>query len=134
MMGGPERAQHTIGVTGRRRSIATLARSGKRPDRAGNIPADTRIRRPDVGDRCLGPEVGLAHAFDMTTVSEGVETQAQLDYLVHAGCDESQGFLHSRPISKLEFEHLLGVSRPAQASALITYINADTPASRTRRA
>jgi diguanylate cyclase (GGDEF)-like protein len=92
------------------------------------LPADRK------GCTLVSTIIGLAHAFDMTTVAEGVETQAQLDYLVHAGCDESQGFLHSRPISKPEFERMLGVSRPAPASALITYINADTPASRTRRA
>jgi EAL domain-containing protein (putative c-di-GMP-specific phosphodiesterase class I) len=51
--------------------------------------------------------IGLAHAFGMTTVAEGVETPEQLDYLVHAGCDESQGFLHSRPIPRAEFEQLL---------------------------
>jgi diguanylate cyclase (GGDEF)-like protein len=92
------------------------------------LPADRK------GCTLVSTIIGLAHAFDMTTVAEGVETQAQLDYLVHAGCDESQGYLHSRPISKLEFERLLGVSRPAPAGALITYINADTPASRIRRA
>lgn len=80
--------------------------------------------------------IGLAHAFDMTTVAEGVETQAQLDYLTRAGCDESQGYLHSRPVAKAEFERLLGVSRPApgDAAAPIAYIDAGTPASRTRRA
>jgi diguanylate cyclase (GGDEF)-like protein len=51
--------------------------------------------------------IDLAHAFDMTTVAEGVETQGQLDYLARAGCDESQGFLHSRAISRAEFEQLL---------------------------
>jgi EAL domain-containing protein (putative c-di-GMP-specific phosphodiesterase class I) len=78
----------------------------------------------------------LAHAFDMTTVAEGVETQAQLDYLTREGCDESQGYLHSRPVAKAEFERLLGVSRPAPGDAVapIAYINADAPASRTRRA
>jgi diguanylate cyclase (GGDEF)-like protein len=92
------------------------------------LPADRK------GCTLVSTIIGLAHAFDMTTVAEGVETQAQLDYLVHAGCDESQGYLHSRPISKAEFERLLGVLRPAPASALITNINAGTPASRTRRA
>jgi diguanylate cyclase (GGDEF)-like protein len=52
--------------------------------------------------------IGLAHAFGMTTVAEGVETQAQLDHLIHLGCDESQGYLHSKPIPKTEFEKLLG--------------------------
>jgi EAL domain-containing protein (putative c-di-GMP-specific phosphodiesterase class I) len=65
--------------------------------------------------------IGLAHAFDMTTVAEGVETQAQLDYLIQEGCDESQGYFHSRPVPKAEFERLLG-------------FNSDTRASRTRRA
>ena len=54
--------------------------------------------------------IGLAHAFDMTTVAEGVETQAQLDYLIREGCDQAQGYLHSRPIPKAEFERFLGVS------------------------
>jgi EAL domain-containing protein (putative c-di-GMP-specific phosphodiesterase class I) len=51
--------------------------------------------------------IDLAHAFDMTTVAEGVETQSQLDYLARVGCDESQGFLHSRAIPRAEFEQLL---------------------------
>ena len=51
--------------------------------------------------------IDLAHAFDMTTVAEGVETQGQLDYLRRAGCDESQGYLHSRPVPRVEFERLL---------------------------
>jgi diguanylate cyclase (GGDEF)-like protein len=94
------------------------------------LPADRK------GCTLVSTIIGLAHAFDMRTVAEGVETQAQLDYLVHAGCDESQGYLHSRPIPKLEFERLLGASRPApaDASALVTYLNTETPASRTRRA
>lgn len=51
--------------------------------------------------------IDLAHAFDMTTVAEGVETQGQLDYLRRAGCDESQGYLHSRPVPRVEFEQFL---------------------------
>jgi len=58
--------------------------------------------------------IGLAHAFDMTTVAEGVETQAQLDYLVREGCDESQGYLHSRPLPRSELESwLIGVGSAA---------------------
>jgi EAL domain-containing protein (putative c-di-GMP-specific phosphodiesterase class I) len=51
--------------------------------------------------------IDLAHAFDMTTVAEGVESQEQLDYLIHCGCDESQGYLHSRPVPEAEFVQLL---------------------------
>jgi diguanylate cyclase (GGDEF)-like protein len=51
--------------------------------------------------------IELAHAFDLTTVAEGVETAEQLQYLTRCGCDESQGFLHSRPVPKSELERLL---------------------------
>ena len=58
--------------------------------------------------------IGLAHAFDMTTVAEGVETQTQLDYLVREGCDESQGYLHSRPLPRADLESwLIGVGSAA---------------------
>jgi diguanylate cyclase (GGDEF)-like protein len=58
--------------------------------------------------------IGLAHAFDMTTVAEGVETKPQLDYLVREGCDESQGYLHSRPLPRSELESwLIGVGSAA---------------------
>ena len=71
-------------------------------------------RLPDDRKSCtlVSTIIGLAHAFDMTTVAEGVETQAQLDYLVREGCDESQGYLHSRPVPKVEFERLLDASLP----------------------
>ena len=65
------------------------------------LPADRK------GCTLVSTIIGLAHAFDMTTVAEGVETQPQLDYLIREGCDESQGFLHSRPIPKAEFERIL---------------------------
>jgi len=71
------------------------------------LPADRK------GCTLVSTIIGLAHAFDMTTVAEGVETQAQLDYLIREGCDESQGYLHSRPVAKAEFERLLGHSRSA---------------------
>jgi len=58
--------------------------------------------------------IGLAHAFDMTTVAEGVETRMQLDYLVREGCDESQGYLHSRPLPRADLESwLIGVGSAA---------------------
>jgi EAL domain-containing protein (putative c-di-GMP-specific phosphodiesterase class I) len=89
--------------------------------RLSELPIDTlkidrmfTSRLPDDRKSCtlVSTIIGLAHAFDMTTVAEGVETQAQLDYLVREGCDESQGYLHSRPVPKVEFERLLDASLP----------------------
>jgi diguanylate cyclase (GGDEF)-like protein len=78
----------------------------------------TRLPEDRKGCTLVSTIIDLAHAFDMTTVAEGVETQAQLDYLIRDGCDESQGYLHSRPIPKAELERFLGVgSAPGESSA-----------------
>ncbi len=51
--------------------------------------------------------IGLARAFNMTTVAEGVETPEQLGYLEAAGCNESQGYLHSKPLAAEALEEFL---------------------------
>jgi diguanylate cyclase (GGDEF)-like protein len=86
------------------------------------LPADRK------GCTLVSTIIGLAHAFDMTTVAEGVETPAQLDYLIQEGCDESQGYLHSRPVSKAEFERLLEGGDFNKGA--ITRVKAGTSASR----
>jgi diguanylate cyclase (GGDEF)-like protein len=43
--------------------------------------------------------IGLARALRLQTVGEGVETQAQRDFLQAAGCDLLQGYLFSRPVT-----------------------------------
>lgn len=53
--------------------------------------------------------LGLARDLRIGVVAEGVETQAQLDYLRAADCDEVQGFLIGRPISAREVTTLLGL-------------------------
>ncbi|HOX43567.1 MAG TPA: EAL domain-containing protein [Myxococcota bacterium] len=62
----------------------------------------------------------LAHALGCEVVAEGVETEAQLDFLRKNGCDFVQGFLLSRPLPLEAFQRLLaspprvpGVSDPA---------------------
>jgi EAL domain-containing protein (putative c-di-GMP-specific phosphodiesterase class I) len=43
----------------------------------------------------------------MTTLAEGVETPEQLEMLSTMGCDQSQGYLHSRPLAAADLEPLL---------------------------
>lgn len=40
----------------------------------------------------------LAHSFGMKVVAEGVETEAQRNYLISIGCDYLQGFVISKPL------------------------------------
>jgi diguanylate cyclase (GGDEF)-like protein/PAS domain S-box-containing protein len=42
--------------------------------------------------------ITMAHELGLRVVAEGVETQAQLDFLASHGCEEAQGFLFSRPV------------------------------------
>jgi diguanylate cyclase (GGDEF)-like protein/PAS domain S-box-containing protein len=49
----------------------------------------------------------MAHTLGMKVIAEGVETKAQHDLLVAAGCDLAQGFLYASPMPPEEFEALL---------------------------
>jgi len=60
--------------------------------------------------------IGLASAFNLTAVAEGVEKKPQLEILRQLRCDQSQGYLHSRPVPAKELDNVLGrirVARPA---------------------
>jgi EAL domain-containing protein (putative c-di-GMP-specific phosphodiesterase class I) len=51
--------------------------------------------------------IGMAVNLGMEVIAEGVETQAQCDFLEHAGCKFYQGFLFSKPVPVEEFEQKL---------------------------
>jgi diguanylate cyclase (GGDEF)-like protein len=101
--------------------------------RLSELPIDTlkidRVftsRLPSDRKSCtlVSTIIDLAHAFGMTTVAEGVENEGQLNYLIGAGCDESQGFLHARPMPRADLEArlkqsggLVGITPGTTASA-----------------
>ncbi|MFA6016227.1 MAG: EAL domain-containing protein [Gallionellaceae bacterium] len=51
--------------------------------------------------------IALARTLGMTTIAEGVETEAQLGYLRSLHCKEMQGYLYSHPLPADEFAVLL---------------------------
>ncbi|WP_100637849.1 putative bifunctional diguanylate cyclase/phosphodiesterase [Marinobacter salexigens] len=51
--------------------------------------------------------INLAHNLGLKVVAEGVETQAQLDFLMGQGCNMAQGYLISRPVPATELERAL---------------------------
>jgi diguanylate cyclase (GGDEF)-like protein/PAS domain S-box-containing protein len=51
--------------------------------------------------------IRMAHGLGFRTIAEGVETQAQLDYLRAKGCDEIQGYFFGRPVPAEDFASLL---------------------------
>ena len=51
--------------------------------------------------------IGLAEAFDLQIVAEGVETPAAALTLMRHGCHRAQGFLLSRPVTGAAMEELL---------------------------
>jgi diguanylate cyclase (GGDEF)-like protein len=50
--------------------------------------------------------IGLAKSLGLRVVAEGVEHDAQLEYLIRYGCEEAQGYLLSEPISPLIFQEI----------------------------
>jgi len=77
--------------------------------------SEIKIPRPFVAAALTNPNAGyimdamirLAQRLNMSIVAEGVETEAQRDYLYEHGCRIFQGYLISPPIPLDELEALL---------------------------
>ncbi len=50
----------------------------------------------------------MAHELGLKVIAEGVETEAQGEYLRSFGCDFAQGYLYSKPLDPEAFETMLG--------------------------
>ncbi|MCI2008687.1 MAG: EAL domain-containing protein [Acetobacter peroxydans] len=48
----------------------------------------------------------LGRSFGMDVIAEGVETEAQLNFLKQVGCNEAQGYLFGRPMTAAQFSKL----------------------------
>ena len=67
----------------------------------------------DANDAAIADSViRLAHGLGLAVVAEGVETEAQREFLARRECDYMQGFLFSRPLPADEFEVLVRKTGP----------------------
>ncbi|WP_141104193.1 putative bifunctional diguanylate cyclase/phosphodiesterase, partial [Noviherbaspirillum denitrificans] len=78
------------------------------------FPIDAlKIDRSFVQDIAVGKDdsaiiraiISMAKSLKQRVIAEGVETEAQYDFLRDQGCDEVQGFYISVPLAAAEFEH-----------------------------
>ena len=51
--------------------------------------------------------IGLAYILNMSVVAEGLETLEQLEHLKTLNCNKAQGYLFSKPLTKLEIDECL---------------------------
>lgn len=62
----------------------------------------------DDDDKAItGAIISLAQKLQIEVIAEGVETQAQVDFLRASGCDDVQGYFVSRPVTPAAFAAFL---------------------------
>jgi EAL domain-containing protein (putative c-di-GMP-specific phosphodiesterase class I) len=70
------------------------------PDTLKIDQAFVRNLHTDPRDAAIVESIlALARSLDLIVVAEGIELQAQLDWLLARGCQQGQGYLLGRPMS-----------------------------------
>jgi PAS domain S-box-containing protein/diguanylate cyclase (GGDEF)-like protein len=59
--------------------------------------------------------IRLGHSLGLTVLAEGVETEAQADFLAHAGCRYAQGYLFAQPMWEEDLLAFLGSAQSVAA-------------------
>ncbi len=85
----------------------------------------------NAGDAAISNAViSMAHSLGLRVIAEGVETDAQCEFLCNQMCDEIQGYFFSRPLPAEEMkmllqaryrlpEHLLRMEKPPRTLLLV---------------
>ncbi|MFT4438716.1 putative bifunctional diguanylate cyclase/phosphodiesterase [Caballeronia sp. 15715] len=72
-------------------------------------------QRPEA-EAVIRAVMGICTNLGIVSTAEGVETNAQLDFLSRAGCDEAQGYLFSPPRPEQEVANFLASWTPSESS------------------
>lgn len=62
--------------------------------------------------------LAIAKSLGMCTIAEGIETAAQHEFLLRAGCSEGQGYFYSRGLPPVEIERMLSPNPRHEPSRL----------------
>ncbi|MFC5580127.1 putative bifunctional diguanylate cyclase/phosphodiesterase [Rhodanobacter terrae] len=62
--------------------------------------------------------LAMSKSLGLITIAEGIETEAQHEFLLRAGCVEGQGYLYSYPLKANEIQHLLCPNQPLAPARL----------------
>jgi hypothetical protein len=70
--------------------------------------------------------IALAHSLQLTVIAEGVENEAQREFLAREGCDEMQGYLRGRPMPFDEYamRFLHAEAPPTGATSRLAFVDA----------
>ena len=66
--------------------------------------------------------LAMSKSLGLTTIAEGIETEAQHEFLLRAGCVEGQGYLYSYPLKPDAIARLLCPSQPQQVPAKLRLV------------
>ncbi len=90
------------------------------------FPIDAlKIDRAFIRDVTIDPDdaaitlaiISLGHSLQLKVIAEGVETEAQLDFLSAHGCDEMQGYYFARPLAVTDCTQALMEGRRLKIAA-----------------
>ncbi len=70
--------------------------------------------------------ISMAHGLGLRVIAEGVETEAQCEFMRGNACDEIQGYFFSRPVPKEQLEALLIADRRLPAHLMRVQTKART--------
>ncbi len=94
--------------------LTRLPVSSIKIDKAFVSAMDDPAPSAQTNRKLVSAMINLAHSIDLSVLAEGVETEAQWDFLLAAGCDYVQGYLTGKPMSAVSLINRL----PARAKAL----------------
>lgn len=69
------------------------------------------IGQSEIDESIVLASIAMAKGLQMEVIAEGVETQAQIDFLVKHECETLQGFFFAKPLPASDYQALLNITK-----------------------